>query len=143
MCMNFRITCYTLFDITQTGVLNRSRPSVDQDMTDWTCKRNTQANFDTILQVISLRSQPESLSIPKKTLIKFDDFENFGFLFQQIESENISNLKNDVSNKLTTYFPSVNVISLDVFETTGVSNSLTINLKYSYQNTVDNILFNF
>jgi phage baseplate assembly protein W len=65
------------------------------------------------------------------------------FLFQQIESENISNLKNDVSNKLTTYFPSVNVISLDVFETTGVSNSLTINLKYSYQNTVDNILFNF
>ena len=65
------------------------------------------------------------------------------FLFQQIESENISNLKNDVSNKLTTYFPSVNVISLDIFETTGVSNSLTINLKYSYQNTVDNILFNF
>jgi phage baseplate assembly protein W len=65
------------------------------------------------------------------------------FLFQQIESENISNLKNDVSNKLTTYFPSVNVISLDVFETTGVSNSLTVSLKYSYQNTVDNILFNF
>ncbi len=65
------------------------------------------------------------------------------FLFQQIESENISNLKNDVSNKLTAYFPSVNVISLDVFETTGVSNSLTVSLKYSYQNTVDNILFNF
>ena len=85
--MSFRITCYTLFDITQTGVLNRSKPSVDQDMTDWTYKRNTQANFDTILQVISLRSQPESLSIPKKRLIKFDDFENFGFLFQQIENE--------------------------------------------------------
>ena len=76
-----------MFDITQTGVLNRSKPSVDQDMTDWTYKRNTQANFDTILQVISLRSQPESLSIPKKRLIKFDDFENFGFLFQQIENE--------------------------------------------------------
>ena len=85
--MSFRITCYTLFDITQTGVLNRSRPAMDQDMIDWTFKRNTQANFDTILQVISLRSQPESLSIPKKTLIKFDDFENFGFLFQQIENE--------------------------------------------------------
>jgi phage baseplate assembly protein W len=65
------------------------------------------------------------------------------FLFQQIEEGNINNLKNDVSNKLTTYFPSVNVISLDVFETTGVSNSLTVNLKYSYQNTIDNILFNF
>jgi hypothetical protein len=48
---------------------------MDQDITDWTFKRNTQANFDTILQVISLRSQPESLSIPKKMLIKFDDFE--------------------------------------------------------------------
>lgn len=76
-----------MFDITQTGVLNRSRPGMDQDITDWTFKRNTQANFDTILQVISLRSQPESLSIPKKMLIKFDDFENFGFLFQQLENE--------------------------------------------------------
>jgi hypothetical protein len=76
-----------LFDITQTGVLNRSRPGMDQDITDWTFKRNTQANFDTILQVISLRSQPEALSIPKKMLIKFDDFENFGFLFQQLENE--------------------------------------------------------
>ena len=65
------------------------------------------------------------------------------FLFQQIEDGNINNLKNDINNKLTTYFPSVNVISLDVFETTGVSNSLTVNLKYSYQNTIDNILFNF
>lgn len=76
-----------MFDITQTGVLNRSRPGMDQDITDWTFKRNTQANFDTILQVISLRSQPEALSIPKKMLIKFDDFENFGFLFQQLENE--------------------------------------------------------
>jgi len=65
------------------------------------------------------------------------------FLFQQIEDGNINNLKNDINNKLTTYFPSVNVISLDVFETTGVSNSLTVSLKYSYQNTIDNILFNF
>ena len=85
--MSFRITCYTLFDITQTGVLNRSRPAVDQDMSQWTCKRNTQANFDTILQVISLRSQPEIVSMPKRMDIKFDEFENFGFLFQQLENE--------------------------------------------------------
>ena len=85
--MSFRITCYTLFDITQTGVLNRSRPAVDQDMSEWTCKRNTQANFDTILQVISLRSQPEIVSMPKRMDIKFDEFENFGFLFQQLENE--------------------------------------------------------
>ena len=65
------------------------------------------------------------------------------FLFQQISEGDLSNLKNDVSNKLSTYFPSVNVISLDVFETQNVSNSLTVNLKYSYQNTSNNILFNF
>ena len=65
------------------------------------------------------------------------------FLFQQIEGGDLSNLKNDISNKLATYFPSVNVISLDVFETQNVSNSLTVNLKYSYQNTSNNILFNF
>ena len=65
------------------------------------------------------------------------------FLFQQIEEGNLSNLKNDISNKLSTYFPSVDVISLDVFETQNVPNSLTVNLKYSYQNTSNNILFNF
>jgi phage baseplate assembly protein W len=65
------------------------------------------------------------------------------FLFQQISDGDLSNLKTDVNNKLSTYFPSVNVISLDVFETQNVSNSLTVNLKYSYQNTSNNILFNF
>jgi phage baseplate assembly protein W len=65
------------------------------------------------------------------------------FLFQQIEGGDLGNLKNDVSNKLATFFPSVNVISLDVFETQNVPNSITVNLKYSYQNTSNNILFNF
>ena len=65
------------------------------------------------------------------------------YLFQQIEEGTLNDLKNNVTNKLSTYFPSVNVISLDVFETTGVSNSLTVDLKYSYQNTQNNILFNF
>jgi phage baseplate assembly protein W len=65
------------------------------------------------------------------------------FIFQQIEEGTLNDLKNNINNKLSTYFPSVNVISLDVFETTGVSNSLTVNFKYSYQNTPNNILFNF
>jgi hypothetical protein len=79
--MSFKITCYTLFDITQTGVMNRSRP-VDDDKS-WIYKRNTQCNFDTILQAISLRSQPEVLSNPEKIYINFDEFDNFGFLFEQ------------------------------------------------------------
>lgn len=85
--MGTRITCYTLFDITQTGVLNRSRPGSDVNISEWTYKRNTQCNFDTILQIISLRSQPEVISNPEKIQINFDDFENFGFLYQQVEDE--------------------------------------------------------
>lgn len=85
--MSFKVTCYTLFDITQTGVLNRSKPNTDVDMKEWIYKRNTQCNFDTILQVISLRAQPEAISAPKKLNIRFDTFENFGFLFTQNENE--------------------------------------------------------
>lgn len=78
--MSYMLTCYTLYDITQTGVLNRQRPtSLD---TDWAHKRNTQSNFDTVLQAISLRSQPDILRNPKKIKISFDKFKNFGFLYE-------------------------------------------------------------
>lgn len=85
--MSYRITCYTLFDITHTGVLNRSKPGDGIDHDQWLKDRNTQANFDTVLQVINLRSQPELITNPKKIEIRFDEFDNFGFLFQQIENE--------------------------------------------------------
>lgn len=85
--MSYTLRCYTLFDVTQTGVINRSRPSSEQEHDAWVYKRNTQCNLDTILQAISLRSQPEIKSIPNKSSIRFDQFEEFGFLFQQ-EEEN-------------------------------------------------------
>jgi hypothetical protein len=57
-----KIRCRTLFDITQTHVSNRRgllesnvNPAFDQ-------QRLQQANFETVLQVISLRSQPENIS---------------------------------------------------------------------------------
>ena len=71
--MSIKIACYTLFDITQTGVLNRSKPAVDMDPEVWIYKRNTQCNFDTILQVISLRSQPEVIDLPVKKMVRFDE----------------------------------------------------------------------
>lgn len=80
--MSFRVKCYTLFDITQTGVMNRNRPAPDDDMSAWTLKRNTQCNFDTILQAVSLRSQPEDITMPEKSLINFNEFDCFGFLFE-------------------------------------------------------------
>ena len=85
--MSFRITCYVLFDITNTGVLNRARPGDDQEYDTWLSNRNKQCNFDTILQVISLRSQPEIVDKPKRIDIRFDTSENFGFLYQQQENE--------------------------------------------------------
>lgn len=85
--MSFTIICYSLFDITQTGVLNRHKPDMDINHDDWILKRNTQCNFDTVLQAISLRSQPEILNSPALTKIRFDEFLEFGFLFEQQENE--------------------------------------------------------
>lgn len=85
--MNHKIVCYTLFDITQTNVLNRSKPSEDMPLEEWSYKRNTQSNFDTIIQAISLRSQPENISKPQKSFIRFDEFDKFGFLYEQNEAE--------------------------------------------------------
>jgi hypothetical protein len=80
--MSHRIACYTLFDITRTGVLNRARPGDDiTDVTEWYNKRNTQCNFDTILQVVSLRSQPDVMSEPKQIKMHFDKSSNFGSKF--------------------------------------------------------------
>jgi hypothetical protein len=86
--MSYKISCYTLFDITQTGVINRGKPGIDEDMEAWLFKRNTQCNFDTILQVVSLRSQPEDISKPKVKEISLSEFQNFGFLLENDEKVN-------------------------------------------------------
>lgn len=78
--MAHRIRCFTLFNITQTGVVNRSKPA-ESDDGNWLYKRNTQCNFDTVLQVISLRSQPEVMCKPK--LIEVVNYDYFGFLYQK------------------------------------------------------------
>lgn len=82
--MSHRICCYTLYDITQTGVTNRSKPQGD-DIQSWQYRRNTQCNFDTVLQVISLRSQPEVVKVPTKLLMTEEDFNRFGFLYDTQE----------------------------------------------------------
>jgi hypothetical protein len=78
--MSHRISCHTLFDITKTGVLNRARPSGDvTDNNDWYRKRNTQCNFDTILQVISLRGQPDVINDPVMKLMDISKTDYFGY----------------------------------------------------------------
>jgi len=88
--MSYRITCYTLFDITATGVINRPKPSNDENIIEWTIKRNQQNNLDTILQIVGLRSQPEDIITPENFVIENFSNHQFGFLF---ELNNESNVK--------------------------------------------------
>lgn len=78
--MSYRIRCYTLFDITQTGVTSRTK--LDNNIPDWLHARNTQCNFDTILQIISLRSQPEVVRKPERIELNLKEFGNFGVSYK-------------------------------------------------------------
>jgi hypothetical protein len=72
-----------LFDITKTGVTTR-RQSLNS-IPSWELDRNRQCNLDTIIQVLSLRSQPENITTPEQGIIIFDETNQFGFLFEQEE----------------------------------------------------------
>lgn len=85
-----RIACYTLFDITRTGIINRGRPGDDIiDINEWYQQRNTQCNFDTILQIISLRAQPEVELDPKLVKMRLDDASLFGSIFKDNKYHNV------------------------------------------------------
>jgi len=70
-----KILCQTLFDCSYTGTTGHFRvghvPYQDEqgqtitNITDWNRSRNQQRNYETILQMISLRAQPEILSRPQ------------------------------------------------------------------------------
>lgn len=82
--MSFKLRCYTLFDITKTGNIHRKPPingTIEQTKA-WEKTRNTQTNFDTIIQILSLRSQPENITDPVQEIVIFDGRQDmFGFLF--------------------------------------------------------------
>lgn len=84
-----RIRCYTLFDITRTGNIHRKPPinGTPGQTERWEKARNTQTNFDTIVQVLLLRSQPENISEPKINQISFDENTDlFGFLYDHSDT---------------------------------------------------------
>ncbi len=69
-----KVLCRTLFDCTRTGVTGHFRqpelPFQDQagqtvsTFADWTRSRNQQRNYETLLQVFGLRTQPQQISEP-------------------------------------------------------------------------------
>lgn len=88
--MSHRIRCQTLFDITKTGILNRARPNIDVvDLEDWSYKRSTQCNLDTIIQVISLRAQPDLMHAPKMSVINPNETNVFGEYYSKYSILNV------------------------------------------------------
>ncbi len=84
------IRCHTLFDITSTGIGSRKTPIniAPEKANEWEMDRNRQNNFDTIVQVISLRTQPEEITKSTKKEVDFKSEDKFGFLFEQEEKQN-------------------------------------------------------
>lgn len=92
-----KIRCCTHFDITETGTTGHFRPSqvpytnragsTIASITDWNRSRNQQRNFETITQVLQLRTQIFNVTAPVKQ-IKWE----FEF---DIETEEIYQLGED------------------------------------------------
>lgn len=71
-----KVVCKTLFNCSVTGVTGHFRPSQVpfQDRTgttvdnqsDWNHSRNQQRNWETILQILSLRAQPDDIRWPRQ-----------------------------------------------------------------------------
>lgn len=65
-----RIICKTLFDITQTNV--NTRRTTPTGNINHERQRGQQSNFETLLQIISMRAQPENIQPPEKTMESLD-----------------------------------------------------------------------
>jgi hypothetical protein len=71
-----KIKCRTAFDCTCTGVTGHYRasqiPFVDRsgqpvnNQQDWQRSRNQQRNYETLLQIFGLKTQPQDLTTPEK-----------------------------------------------------------------------------
>ena len=85
-----RIRCRTNFDITATGVKSHFSPGripfVDDagktvaDLAGWHRSRNQQRNWETVNQIIALRTLPEEITLPE--LIEQDAVKTWKFEFQ-------------------------------------------------------------
>lgn len=93
-----KILCRTFFDCSCTGVTGNFRPGelpsqdrAGQDIrnqADWNRSRNQQRNYETLLQIFSLRTQPQNITAP----VKIDDAWQFEF---DSESEGVFDVYGD------------------------------------------------
>ncbi len=93
--MQDKIKIYTLFDITATGILHPGSYHIStfidkagqtiNDINSWEKSRNQHRNWQTIIQLIGLREQPEFLSTPRKISANLSQFE-FGNIYDGTQS---------------------------------------------------------
>jgi hypothetical protein len=93
-----KIQCQTLFDITATGTTGHVKPSrmpfTDcagtqiTDVESWNHSRNQQRNWETVTQLISLRTQINNLTTPGK----INDCWQFEF---EVDNENLFSTDTD------------------------------------------------
>lgn len=134
-----RIKCSTLFDITQTGIGKRLYSQ--NSNSDQIKLRNQQINFETILQIISLRCQPENISDPIK---KKEYTQIFGtcyrrnvklYVWEFTFTVNHADVFNDGNNKLGHLFKDSDEIPMLV----GLEESQHIGTRISIVTTTKNI----
>jgi hypothetical protein len=78
------IKCYTLYDITKSNITFRKK-FVEIINADERKSRSQQSNFETILQIINMRSQPENISEVDRLDIDITKIEEykFGYLYSK------------------------------------------------------------
>lgn len=101
-----RITVHTKFDITKTNIIRRFNPTILQSHPvlttedQWRQAKNQQTNFETIIQILSLRTQPQSITTPEivtKNKVKYWVF-NFTIESDDIYGDDLHLLKQDCNN---------------------------------------------
>ena len=103
-----KVVCRTLFDCTFTGVTGHFRESqlplttktglVIKTAADWNRARNQHRNWEALLQVISLRTQPMNIILPVKQVDGWHfefEVEAEGVLSSGYDSDNLAGLTAD------------------------------------------------
>lgn len=90
-----KIICHTLFDITKTDVNFRSRYDTSSSISgDLVKQRNQRSNFETILQIIAMRSQPENITTVTKIDLDVKDLDqyDFGYVYSKKYLKNVKSV---------------------------------------------------
>jgi len=103
-----KVLCRTLFDCTYTGVTGHLRPQqlpfttktglVIDTAEQWNRSRNQQRNWESLLQIISLRTQPMNVVTPAKQKDGWHfefDVEAEGVLSSNADSDDLAGLVGD------------------------------------------------